>query len=65
MRTLLTVAQLAERCPGFTQPSLRWLIFKSKDNGLAKSGAILRNGRRVLIDAEKFFSWLESRQMAA
>ena len=65
MRTLLTVAQLAERCPGLTQPAIRWLLFKATENGLAQSGAIMRNGRRVLIDVDKFFSWFDSRQQHA
>jgi hypothetical protein len=64
IRTLLTVAQLSEQCPGFTQPAIRWLLFNQNENGLAHSGAIIRNGRRVLIDVDKFFSWLDSRQHA-
>jgi len=38
---------------------IRHRIFNEETNGLKKSGAILRNGRRVLINEEKFFSWLE------
>lgn len=65
MRILVTIAQLAEKCPGLTQPAIRWLIFNSKENGLAQSGAIMRNGRRILIDVDKFFSWFDSRQQHA
>ena len=63
---LSTVAQFAERHPSFTEPSLRHLIFESKPrrsskgqiegNGLDR--AIVRVGRKVLIDEAKFFDWL-------
>lgn len=61
-RRLNTVRQFAERNPAFSEASLRWKIAKAEENGLAEAGAILRHGRRVLIDADKFFNWLESRQ---
>lgn len=54
---LRTVQQLSERNPAFTQPSLRWLIFNAKTNGLDK--AIVRVGTRVLIDEPRFNRWLE------
>jgi len=65
MPQISTVNQFAGKYPAFTEPSLRWLLFKANENGLAASGAILRNGRRVLIDDEKFFAWLASRQQSA
>jgi hypothetical protein len=64
-RDLKTIRQFAESNPAFSEASLRWQIAKAKENGLAQSGAILRNGRRVLIDTDKFFTWLESRQSHA
>lgn len=64
-RDLRTVRQFAESNPAFSEASLRWQIAKARENGLAQSGAILRNGRRVLIDTDKFFTWLESRQSHA
>jgi hypothetical protein len=64
----LTVEQFSERNPAFTAPALRNLIFKAeprqssrgevKGNGLAESGAIIRLGRRVLIDEAKFLTWV-------
>jgi hypothetical protein len=65
MREILTISQFAERCPAFKEPALRWLIFNRRQNGLEKSGAIVRNGRRVLLDVQKFFVWLEARSKAA
>jgi len=58
MSNILNVAQLSKARPVFTQASLRWLIFQAEQNGLAKSGAIIRLGRRVLIDEEKFLGWV-------
>jgi hypothetical protein len=56
----LTVIQFTEKQPAFTNGGLRSLIFNEHTNGLAKSGAIVRIGRKILIDENKFFSWVES-----
>ena len=58
--TLSTINQFADKQPAFTSASLRALIFNEATNGLAKAGAIVRVGRRVLINEEKFFSWIEA-----
>lgn len=55
---LSTVKQFCNKYPAFTEGGIRDRIFHADSNGLKKSGAILRNGRRVLIDEEKFFQWL-------
>jgi len=60
-----TVKQFCERHPAFTEGGIRHNIFHEETNGLKESGAIVRNGRRVLINEEKFFAWLESKQEAA
>ena len=59
---LRTVRQVAKRCPGFTEPAVRKLIFDAERNGLA--AAIVRIGRRVFIDLEKFDEWLEKHRAA-
>lgn len=59
-RTYLTVTQFPGKHPAFPIGGLRALIFNEKQNGLAKSGAIVRIGRKVLIHEEKFFQWIES-----
>ena len=58
--TLLTVAQFSQKHPAFPNGGLRYRIFNEHQNGLAESGAIIRNGRRVLIDEAKFFDWVLS-----
>jgi len=58
--TYLTVNQFCERHPAFKLGGVRHNIFHEKTNGLAESGAIVRNGRRILINEEKFFDWLEA-----
>ncbi len=60
MQTLLTVRQFIDKQPAFTAGGLRALIFNEHSNGLAISGAIIRIGRKVLIDEAKFFGWIES-----
>lgn len=55
---LRTVRQLAERHPALTEGGIRWDIFNENDNGLAKTGAIIRHGRKVLIDEAAYFTWL-------
>lgn len=56
-----TVQQFTKRHPAFTKGGLRHQIFNSETNGLAKSGAIVRNGRRILIKESAYFEWLELR----
>ena len=60
MPTLSTVNQFTAKQPAFTTGGIRSLIFNENSNGLAKSGAIIRIGRKVLIDNEKFFAWVAS-----
>ena len=57
----LTVKQFCERHQAFSYGGIRHNIFHENSNGLKESGAIIRNGRRILINEEKFFSWLETR----
>ncbi len=61
-KQLLTVQQLANAIPAYQgrTGSIRWQIFNSESNGLKESGSIIRHGRRILIDMDKYFSWQES-----
>ena len=71
-QTHFTVEQFANAQPAFTAAALRNLIFKAEDrvstlgtisgNGLIESGAIIRLGRKVLINEVRFFDWLEAQQ---
>jgi hypothetical protein len=66
--TLLAVRQFSDKHAAFTQGSLRHLIFGSSSrqtsqgviegNGL--HAAIVRIGRKVLIDEAKFFEWVQT-----
>ncbi len=70
-RNLLTVRQFAQRHPAFCEGGLRWLIYNAEartrvvdgeerlipGNGL--KNAIVRLGRRVLIDETEFFRQIE------
>ena len=57
--SLSTLNQFCEKYPAFTLGGMRDRVFHAESNGLKKHGAILRNGRRVLINEEKFFQWLQ------
>ena len=67
-RSLLTVRQFSERHPAFSQGSLRNLIFLGKPretsrgvlpgNGFDK--ALVRLGKKILIDEQLFFEWLDA-----
>ena len=61
----LTVNQFVARHPAFTHGGLRNQIFNEDKNGLKQSGAIIRNGRKVLIKESAYFSWLENQNKAA
>jgi hypothetical protein len=60
MPTLSTVSQFTTANLAFTLGGMRCLIFNEDSNGLKASGAIIRIGRKVLIDDAKFFAWIES-----
>jgi hypothetical protein len=59
----LSVRQMAEKHPAFSEASLRYHIFHERQNGLA--GAIRRLGRKVLIDEGLFFRWVENQKGGA
>lgn len=59
--SLRTVAQLASELPAFDEAALRRLIFHAQENGFEP--AIVRVGRRVLIDVNAFNEWLEGQRM--
>ncbi|MBT3811705.1 MAG: hypothetical protein HOE45_07545 [Gammaproteobacteria bacterium] len=58
----LTVQQFTAKHTAFKVGGLRSLIFNEHQNGLAKSSAIIRIGRKVLIDETKFFAWVDDQQ---
>ncbi len=58
--TYSTVAQFPTKYPAFTKGGLRFQIFHADKNGLGASGAIVRMGRKILIDEEKYFAWIEA-----
>lgn len=69
-----TVAQFAKRNRAFTEPAIRNLVFKADarestrgtipGNGLIEAGAIVRIGRKVLLNEGRFFAWVESQGSA-
>lgn len=69
------VSQFSKKHPAFTQPALRNLIFRANPrdssrgeipgNGLIECGAIVRIGRKVLIDEDRFFDWVRRQNGAA
>ncbi len=54
---LLTVPQFVERHAWATTGGIRHLIFHAKHNGFHR--CIRRLGRRVLLDEDIVFAWLE------
>lgn len=56
-RNLMTVRQFCAAHPAFTEGSVRWLLFNRDTNGL--SAALVKKGRRLWIDVDAFFDWLE------
>ena len=63
---LETVRTLAQKYPDvITEGGLRWEIFNKDSNGLKESGAILKRGRKILIDADRYFDWLYSQNQTA
>lgn len=57
-RLLVSVPQLAAMQPALSVSGIRWDLFNRELNGLAQSGAVIRRGRRLLLDAELYIDWL-------
>lgn len=57
--TLLTVNGFVEKHDFIKIGGLRHLIHCKEKNGLHEAGAILKIGKKVLIDEEKFFNWIQ------
>lgn len=62
MTNLLTVAQLAEINPAFTESTIRWWIFNAEEFGFCK--CVIRIRGRVYIDRVAFEAWLEEHRQA-
>ncbi len=70
---LLSVRQFSEKHPAFPQGSLRNLIFLAENRktskGIIKGNglniALVRIGRKLLIDEAKFFQWIDEQQGGA
>lgn len=58
-KRLATVKNLPPLYPeaGFTESSIRWLIFNEKENGF--SNCVRRIGKKVLIDLDAFETWID------
>jgi hypothetical protein len=64
MENVLTIRQKANKSGGlFTEPALRNLINEAEHNGLIEAGAIIRLGRRVLLDEHLFDAWVLSHRV--
>lgn len=73
VRTLSTVRQFSEKNPAFSQGSLRNQIHlsteryssKGKIPGNGLDVALLRIGRKLLIDDQKYFEWIDTQNRVA
>ena len=61
-RDLATINQFAERYPWAKAGGLRWQVFNEQKNGLQEAGAVVRVGRKVLIDVPRYFEWIDKQQ---
>jgi len=59
----LTVRQLVEKRPYLTEPAVRWMLFNRAQNGL--NVAVIKIGKKVLIDDEKYEEWENSHREVA
>lgn len=46
-----------------TERAMRHFLFKAETNGLAKSGAVIKLGRRTLIDVTRFIAWVNEHRV--
>lgn len=53
----MTIKQLSQEVPAFSEASIRWIRFTAKKRGMSE--AFVRFGKRVYVDCEKFFTLLQ------
>lgn len=58
MNKFLTFKQASACYPAFTEASFRWLRFNGNENGF--NNCVIKVGRKVLLNTERFEPWLES-----
>ena len=63
-RNLKTVPEFAAGGP-FSEGQIRWFIFNAPSNGLSAADAVVRVGRRVYVDTDKFDGWIDSQNRSA
>lgn len=61
MTNILTVSQLSEANPAFTEPMIRWWIFNAEKNGF--NACLVRVGGRVFVDRAAFERWLDQHRV--
>ena len=62
--TVHTVQTLAAADPGLNEGGIRWIIFQHKSE-LVDAGAIFFVGKKLLIDRNRFVSYLKDGRLAA
>ena len=62
--TVHTVQTLATAEPGLNEGGIRWTIFQHKDE-LLEARAIFYSGRKLLIDRDRYVSFLREGRVAA
>jgi len=60
IRNILTPRQFSEKFPAFPIGSVRNLIYHEDDNGLKAAGVVKRIGKKIVLDADRFFLWVDS-----
>jgi len=58
----MTVQQYVDSHPYHTMASFRWILFNRATNGLSASGAIIKLGKKIIIDVEKAEAWENSKR---
>lgn len=61
----LTVNQYVESHPYHSMGAFRWILFNRATNGLSKAGAVIKIGKKILIDTEKAEAWEDSQREGA
>jgi len=56
---LVTIKQAAQRIPALTEDAIRAHVKRREANGLLASKALIKKGKRWLIDLDRFNRWLK------
>ena len=57
---IMTIEQIAKTTPGLCPRAIRNILIERNRNGLSSTGSVIKVGKKIWLDQEKFMAWFFS-----